>query len=88
MRDVEKAINYLTPIAESAKVGQYGVMLKIAIQECEKQMSKKPIWNYDDEFICPTCGETTEDYDVTTIKFCPECGQKLDWSDNNVKTTD
>jgi membrane protease subunit (stomatin/prohibitin family) len=35
--------------------------------------------DWDNEFTCPTCGKTTEDYDVTTIKFCPECGQSLRW---------
>jgi membrane protease subunit (stomatin/prohibitin family) len=45
----------------------------------KKQDPIRPAIECDDEFICPACGKTTEDYDVTTIKFCPECGQKLRW---------
>lgn len=52
---------------------------KTAIQALEKQMPKKPQCEYDDECICPTCDKTIEDYDVRTIKYCPECGQKWDW---------
>jgi predicted RNA-binding Zn-ribbon protein involved in translation (DUF1610 family) len=33
-----------------------------------------------DEFACPACGNEEDGfYDVTTIKVCPECGQKLCW---------
>lgn len=46
---------------------------------CKKQVPIKVVVEYDDEFTCPACGKTTEDYDVTTIKVCPECGQKLKW---------
>lgn len=45
----------------------------------EKQIPVEPFTEYDDEFDCPTCGATVEDYDVTTLKVCPECGQKLAW---------
>ena len=50
---------------------------------CEKQIPKKVNIEYDDEFTCPTCGETTEDYDVTTLKVCPECGQNLKWDQDS-----
>ena len=45
----------------------------------EKQIAVEPFTEYDDEFDCPTCGAAVEDYDVTTLKVCPECGQKLTW---------
>ena len=51
----------------------------VAIEALEKQAPKKPICEYDDEFTCPCCGTTTEAYDVTTLKRCPECGQALRW---------
>lgn len=57
--------------------------LYIAREALEKQVPKKPICEYDDEFTCPCCGTTTEDYDVTTLKYCSECGQKLDWEETN-----
>lgn len=58
----------------------------------EKQIPKKPDYEGDgfdedgyliyDTWICPNCGKHYEvDYD--DYDFCPECGQALDWSDNN-----
>ena len=62
-------------------------------EECreavEKQKAKKPDFEGDgyadgnlvyDTWICPCCGKHYEvDYD--DYDFCPNCGQKLDWSD-------
>jgi rubredoxin len=45
----------------------------------EKQIPLKVFTEYDNEFTCPVCEITTEDYNVKTLKFCPECGQKLHW---------
>ena len=34
-----------------------------------------------DDGKCPTCGESvSRDFDGVDV-FCPECGQRLDWSD-------
>ena len=52
----------------------------VAIQALEKQAGKRPESEYDDEFVCPSCETYHEGYDVTTIKYCPDCGQKIDWS--------
>jgi membrane protease subunit (stomatin/prohibitin family) len=51
----------------------------IAGEAVKKQIPIKVAIDDDTEFTCPTCGKTTEDYDVTTLKVCPECGQKLCW---------
>lgn len=62
-------------------------------EECraavEKQTAKKPDYEGDgysdghlvyDTWICPCCGKHYEvDYD--DYDFCPECGQCIDWSD-------
>lgn len=64
---------------------------EMAIEALEKQMPKKPTFEgngFDrngniiyDIWICPCCGEKYEvDYD--DYKYCPWCGQALDWSDN------
>ena len=55
----------------------------------EKQNAKKPDFEGDgyadghlvyDTWICPCCGKHYEvDYD--DYDFCSNCGQKLDWSD-------
>lgn len=61
-------------------------------EECqaamEKQTAKRPDYEGDgyadrhlvyDTWICPCCGERYEvDYDK--YDFCPNCGQKIDWS--------
>ena len=62
-------------------------------EECrawkEKQTAKRPDYEGDgyfdgklvyDTWICPCCGKHYEvDYDE--YDFCPDCGQRLDWSD-------
>ena len=63
------------------------------LEECraavEKQTAKKPDYEGDgysdghlvyDTWICPCCGKHYEvDYD--DYDFCPECGQCIDWSE-------
>lgn len=54
----------------------------------EKQTAKRPDYEGDgyadghlvyDTWICPCCGKRYEvDYDE--YDFCPNCGQKIDWS--------
>ena len=63
--------------------------LEMAIKALEKQIPKKPTYEGDGyapdgmfiwgEWICPCCGRRYEvDYD--DYDYCPDCGQKLDWS--------
>ena len=62
-----------------------------AIQALEKQMPKKPIMkqyfeDMEEEYLCcPTCGEILTDripMDNKDFYFhCLNCGQKLNWSD-------
>ena len=71
-------------------VGEHIKSIEIAIQALEKQIPKKPTYEGDgyapdgtfvfDEWLCPCCGKRYEvDYD--DYDYCPNCGQKLDWSD-------
>ena len=39
--------------------------------------AKKPRWIYDDEPLCPCCGEVLD----TTEVHCDVCDQRLDWSE-------
>ena len=43
----------------------------------DKATPKKPHWIYDDEPLCPYCGEVLDG----TEEHCDECDQRLDWSD-------
>lgn len=43
----------------------------------EKATPKKPNWIYDDEPLCPYCGEVLDGTEV----HCDECDQRLDWSE-------
>ncbi len=63
-----------------------------AIKALEKQIPTKPDLEGDgydpegnlvyDTWICPNCEKHYEvDYD--DYKHCPECGQKIDWSEHD-----
>lgn len=48
-----------------------------------KKVSLRHVRKFDgfDEGECPTCGKSvSREFDGADI-FCPDCGQKLDWSD-------
>jgi formate dehydrogenase maturation protein FdhE len=61
-----------------------GVAFDMAVQALEKQIPQK-VKNSGEripfEWYCPTCGEVLCDdgYKDTGIKYCDQCGQKLDW---------
>ena len=52
--------------------------LDVARIALEKQIPKKPIDRcmYKE---CPTCGNV----EIGFCKHCPDCGQRLDWSDEH-----
>lgn len=69
---------------------------QMAIKALEKQIPKKPItetvnrgisvsgeYDIDFNYLCPHCNTIVGDYetDDAFYKFCPECGQALDWND-------
>lgn len=62
-----------------------------ALKALEKQIPKKPDFEADgysngqlvyDTWICPCCEKRYEvDYDE--YDYCPNCGQSIDWSEEN-----
>ena len=86
----EKANTILTMIEELQQYRAIGT-----VEECraavEKQTARRPDYEGDgyadghlvyDTWICPCCGKHYEvDYD--NYNYCPDCGQKLDWSDED-----
>lgn len=60
-------------------VGEHKEAVNMAINALEKQMPKKPIFTEDKQFaLCPCC-------DMKGLfekqKHCDNCGQAIDWSD-------
>ncbi len=64
----------------------------MAIKALEKQVAKKPSFEGDgydpdgnlvyDTWICPCC-EKHYEVDYEEYDYCPSCGQKIDWSDQD-----
>lgn len=82
----KKAIEFLRMHFEYLKerwkpYPDYNVLeaIRFAISAIEKQIPKKPDFTEDKEFaLCPCCnGNGLADKQ----KYCDNCGQKLDWSD-------
>lgn len=71
-------------LAYTSEMAEFKVL---AIEALEKQEPKMPNYEGDgywdgvlvyDTWICPCCGKEYEvDYD--DYKYCPECGQAIDW---------
>ena len=73
-------------------IGEHIKSIEIAIQALEKQIPKKPrktdsyrgVLKRVYAYVCPTCGNVClEKYmnERQNTMFCWNCGQKLDWSD-------
>lgn len=71
--------------------GEHIKSIEMAIQALEKQIAKKPTYEGDghtdghlvyDTWIC-TCCEKRYEVDYDNYDYCPNCGQKLDWEDDN-----
>lgn len=91
MTNKEVKNNFVQNLAENAYINMCSVEeMNIAIEALEKQIPKKPDLigdGYDDNgnliydtWICPCC-RTEYELDYYNYKFCPECGQKIDWSE-------
>lgn len=75
--------NYIVRQADMARTNSQKHDLKFRencqkIRETiEKATPKKPNWIYDDEPLCPYCGEVLDGTEV----HCDECDQRLDRSE-------
>lgn len=81
----EMAINALEEVQKYRQIG--------SVEECseavEKQTAKRPDYEGDgfsdgqlvyDTWICPCCGKHYE-VDCDRYYYCQNCGQHIDWSD-------
>ncbi len=74
---------------EKEEVERHIKALRLAIQALEKQEPKEPTLEGDgyddlgniiyDTWICPNC-ESYYEVDYENYKYCPLCGQAIDWS--------
>ncbi len=73
--------------------------LEFAVKAVEKQIPKKVKREFlavggaitcIEAEICPNCGKDIYDdeVEVSYYEYCPDCGQALDWSDENEEDTD
>lgn len=82
---IEEGIKALEEIQQYRGIG--------TVEECkesvERRTSTKPIYESDgdadgcpvyDTWICPNC-ETRYGVDYDDYKYCPECGQAINWSE-------
>lgn len=64
--------------------GEQKEALAMAIKALEKQIPKKPLYavvSRDDAVHCPICECFVCFRGAKEYNYCPKCGQKLDWSD-------
>lgn len=84
--DFDRAINALK---ENQEYHQFGTLEEVR-DAVERQKAKSPTYEGDgyapdgtfvwDEWLCPHCGSRFEvDYD--DYNYCPDCGQKIDWGE-------
>ena len=81
----EEAIKRIKPIVDNeAYTDGFQDACKIAVKAMELQVAKKPISKYKYRYgktICPACEtENTCRIVMSWEKYCPDCGQKLDWT--------
>lgn len=91
MTEIEASTILKAEIVHHPECSIFAEALGMAIQALEKQISKKPKYEGDgyadghlvyDTWICPCCEKSYEvDYD--NYDYCPNCGQKLDWSETD-----
>lgn len=96
--ETKKAIEILKERLEIAKgypeIHEYGEAIEVGISALEKQIPKKPVrQDIYSNYECPCCKSTrvveydteNREYDLDCGKndYCPDCGQKIDWSEES-----
>lgn len=86
MRDILNQYNKVNDFANS----QCAKLLEQMHELKERDTAKKPTYEGDgyapdgtfvwDEWLCPNCG-TRYEVDYDEYDHCPNCGQKIDWSE-------
>lgn len=87
MDNIKFAIKFL--VENSHKMieegNNYAVQsVNIAIEALERGIAQKPVVDVTHGILgttihCPECGVIVEDGHGGLYRFCPKCGQRLDW---------
>ena len=82
----EEAIKILTEL-KPIPVDGFKIIAEaydLAIEALEKQIPKKPTRGKYGHTECACCGWVVESFcgDLEQYPFCPNCGQAIDWSDD------
>ena len=88
---------YLSPLKRYTHCIYTPTCSQYAIEALEKQIAKRPYYEGDgydpegeliyDTWRCPNCDKAYEvDYDE--YDYCPNCGQRIDWSEEDDKQGD
>lgn len=90
---IQASIEQLERVSKSmASIGEAEDYTEIAINALEKQIPKKPrktdsyrgVLKRVYAYVCPTCGNVCLEKYMNkrqNTMFCWNCGQKIDWSD-------
>lgn len=92
--DITKAVK--SGVAQALKNCELTIGMTLA-DAVDRQIPKIPTFEGDgyapdgsfvyDEWLCPCC-DTRYEVDYDKYDYCPACGQKIDWSDNDEDKTD
>ena len=79
MKESEASTILKAEIVHHPECSIFAEALGLAIKALEKQIPKKPDFTEDKEFaLCPCCNGKGL---LNKQKYCDNCGQKIDWSD-------
>lgn len=86
MTNQEVKNNFVQNLAENAYINMCSVEeMKIAIEALGKQIPCKLAPKSSNKAELPVCGKCNSIMDLAQgeLNYCPNCGQKIDWSENN-----
>lgn len=79
--EYEEAIEWLYGLKHYIKYDEQADALNMAIEALGKHIPKKPIRSeHSSKCWCPSCNSEDE-MDIYGTDFCPNCGQALDWNE-------
>lgn len=83
MTEIEASLILKAEVVHHPEWSIFAEALGVAIHALEKQIPKKPKKNFEKfSGVWCVCGKYLgKGYFVNKPNYCPDCGQKLDWSE-------